>query len=111
MYGVRMQDDAQLAELAKLYPTLSPAQLAEAAENLDAYLRIALQIWERIENDPGAEASAAGRLLHPRAFRRGLGADDPPRSPIQNRSSKVRLILSAISLTTSCAFRSPSTVT
>lgn len=62
VYGVRMDHDAQLAELAKLFSNLSPAQLAEAAENLDAYLQIALRVWERIENDPKAYALFEGDL-------------------------------------------------
>jgi hypothetical protein len=33
-------------DLARLYPSLSPAQLDAAKENLDQYLLLAWEIWE-----------------------------------------------------------------
>ncbi len=45
-------DPKLLAQLRKLYPSLSEAQLVEAAENLMKYFNLIARIYERICNDP-----------------------------------------------------------
>ena len=47
------QSDPRLRDL---YPKLDAQQLREAEENLDRYLELALQTYERIRNDPDAYA-------------------------------------------------------
>lgn len=42
------------AELGKLFPKLSPDELAAAKESLDAYLLLAWEIWESIRLEPTA---------------------------------------------------------
>lgn len=37
--------------LAEAYPTLTPAEQAEAGENLKRYLDVCLRIWERMERE------------------------------------------------------------
>ena len=43
-------------DLAKLYPSLSPAEFNEAKENLKRYVALALRVFERLESDPEAMA-------------------------------------------------------
>jgi len=38
--------------IANLYPHLSDEQLLKAEENLNRYIQLALQIYERIQQDP-----------------------------------------------------------
>lgn len=39
-------------EIRDLYPNLSEKELKEAEENLDAYIKVAWRIYERIRQDP-----------------------------------------------------------
>jgi hypothetical protein len=71
-----MQNDAPNHELARLYPSLSSAELKQAEENLDAYFRIAMRIWNRLETDSEAHARfeevlAASRNGQPRNHSNG----------------------------------------
>ena len=43
-------------DLAKLYPSLSPAELEQAQENFRQYVALALRVFERLESDPEAMA-------------------------------------------------------
>ncbi len=45
-------DERPVPTLKELYPSLTPAELIEADENLKRYLLIVLEIYERIEKDP-----------------------------------------------------------
>ena len=42
--------------IASLYPQLNKDQLQEAEENMTRYVQLALQIYERIREDPGLYA-------------------------------------------------------
>jgi hypothetical protein len=48
----RGQDDKSKPTIRDLYPNLSEQQALEAEENLNRYLQLALQIYERIREDP-----------------------------------------------------------
>jgi hypothetical protein len=50
------QEKAHRETLRRLYPTLTEDQLTEAQENLDRYLQTAVQIFERVKNDPDFHA-------------------------------------------------------
>jgi hypothetical protein len=69
MAGLEKQQPSKHGpDLASLCPSLSPAQLEEARDNLRQYVALALRVLERLEQDPEAmarfEALTASRREH-----------------------------------------------
>jgi hypothetical protein len=54
MTSMKPTPDDPLYELHKLYPRATENELAQIKEALDAYLAVALKVFERMEKDPEA---------------------------------------------------------
>ncbi|MDA2938228.1 hypothetical protein MYX75_08210 [Acidobacteria bacterium AH-259-A15] len=50
------------SELRKLYPELTDEELEEVQENLERYVELVLQIYERIELDPEDHAKLRAEI-------------------------------------------------
>ena len=57
-----MQKADNLKHLRKLFPEFTEAELQEADQSLEAYVQVALRIYERIASDPVAYAELKDAL-------------------------------------------------
>jgi hypothetical protein len=53
--------------MGDLYPHLTPEELAEADQNLEACITFAWRVWERLETDPEAYEAMCKLLEEQRA--------------------------------------------
>ena len=82
----KSQDDKPEIKIADLYPTLNPAQLQEAEENLERYLELALRIYERVRNDPKSYQQfklLTGRSTPSSMHGEKVNGSQPPLNPSQ----------------------------